>query len=376
MTVEVPVAPADHARRRGRLRTRVAELGLDAALVTDPVNVRWCSGFTGSNGQVLVAADGGEVLITDARYDARAGLETGGLERVLRRDAVGVAIERLGLTDGAGGADDVRLGFEASHLTWSEGERLRARLRDAGGTAVALEDEVQMLRTVKDDHELGLLRRACDITAAALRWLLDEVVAPGRTEVELARVLEQRFVDLGAEGRAFDTIVASGPNAAVPHHAPTERPLASGDVLTIDCGARVGGYHADCTRTAALGGLAHPLDEVHEVVLRAQAAGRMAAVAGATGGEVDAAARDVVTAAGYGEAFVHGTGHGVGLEIHEAPAIGRGSAATLGPGMTLTVEPGVYLPGIGGVRIEDTVVIAADGPATPLTELPRELRVL
>jgi Xaa-Pro aminopeptidase len=400
MTSAVPVAPADHERRRDRLRSRVTELGLDAALITDPVNVRWCSGFTGTNGQVLVRADGEDVLITDARYDARAETEAGDLERVLHRDAVGVALARLGSAAGtgddsgeagiftggdrpdartAGGAasvDSVRLGFEAGHLTWNEGERLRARFVAAGSAAVPMQDEVQRLRMVKDDHELGLLRRACDITDAALSWLLDELVGPGRTEVELARLLEQRFVDLGAEGRAFATIVASGPNAAVPHHAPTERALVSGDVLTIDCGARVDGYHADCTRTVALGGLEAPLDGVYDVVRRAQAAGRAAAVAGATGGEVDAATRDVVTRAGYGDEFVHGTGHGVGLEIHEAPAVGRGSAATLEPGMTLTVEPGVYLPGIGGVRIEDTVMITPDGPATPLTGLPRDLRVL
>jgi Xaa-Pro aminopeptidase len=408
--------PADHVGRRARVRERLGQLDLDAALITEPVNVRWCSGFTGSNGQVLLRADAPDLLITDARYDARAELEAGDLDRVLRRDAVGVALEQLGLTggapsgaghgsgagvvagqtrDGSGaevvarptgeGSEDgtgprptraVRLGFEADHLTWHEGEQLRARLTEAGGEAVPMHDEVQSLRMVKDDHELAQLRRACDVTTAALEWLLDQRVAPGRTELELAVLLEQRFVALGADGVAFDTIVASGPNAAVPHHAPTDRVLEPGDVLTIDCGARVGGYHADCTRTVALQRLDEPLDEVYDVVHRAQAAGRAAAVAGATGEEVDAATRAVVAAAGYGEAFVHGTGHGVGLEIHEAPAVGRGSAATLEAGMTLTVEPGVYLPGIGGVRIEDTVVITSDGPATPLTELSRELRVL
>ena len=367
-TADARGAPvADHTGRRDRLRARIAGLDLDAVLITDPVHVRWASGFTGSNGQVLLPADGEALLITDARYDARAQVEAPDLERVLRRDPVGVAIDKLG---------PARLGFEADHLTWQAGEDIRARIADAGGAATPVRDEIASLRMVKDTHELALLRRACEITTGALAWLFDDVVEEGRTERELARVLEQRFVDLGAEAVAFDTIVASGPNAAVPHHAPTERALAAGDLLTIDCGARVGGYHADCTRTVGIGHLDERLREVYGVVERAQAAGRAAVAPGATGGDVDEAARQVVEQAGYGDQFVHGTGHGVGLEIHEAPAIGRGSAATLEAGMTLTVEPGVYLPDIGGVRIEDTVVVTADGPAHPLTELPRGLRVL
>ena len=368
MTSALDVPAADHRRRREQLRDRLAAGDLDALLLTEPVNVRWATGFTGSNGQLLLRADGEDLLITDARYDERASVEAPDLARTLSRDPIAVALEHIDPPYG--------IGFEAEHLTWAAGERLRQRIAEAGGTALATSGEVEALRVVKDEHELALLAEACRITTDALTWLLDTQVRPGVTERELARLLERRFVDLGAEAAAFDTIVASGPNAAIPHHAPTDRSLAAGDVVTIDWGARVDGYHADCTRTFALGHLESALNEVYEVVRTAQAAGRQAAVAGNTGGDVDAAAREVIDDAGYGEAFVHGTGHGVGLEIHEAPAVSRGAPATLVAGMTLTVEPGVYLPGIGGVRIEDTVVVTADGPAKPLTDLPRELRLL
>jgi Xaa-Pro aminopeptidase len=364
------VPPADHPARRRRLRDRVVDLDLDALLVTNPVNVRWLCGFTGSNGQVLLAAsgEGEDRLVTDGRYEARAAAEAPGLVVELDRDPLAVARRRH-----PGG----RLGFEAEHLTWAQGQRLADTVsEDPGGSVEATTGEVERLRAVKDAHEIALLERACEVTTSALGWLFDQHVAPGRTEQELARLLEHRFVDLGAEAAAFDTIVASGPNAAVPHHAPTGRQLQVGDVLTVDCGARVEGYHADCTRTVALGHLPPPMEKVHDLVRRAQSAGRAAALAGATGREVDEAARSVITEAGYGDRFVHGTGHGVGLEIHEAPAVAAGARATLSAGMTLTVEPGVYLPGAGGVRIEDTLVVTEDGPARTLTEMPRELRIL
>ena len=171
--------------------------------------------------------------------------------------------------------------------------------------------------------------------------------------------------------------MAAGPHGATPHHEPTDRPLAHGELLTIDCGALVDGYHADHTRTVALGPPADPLlVEVHQIVQAAQAAGRAAVRAGAMAAEVDGAARTVITEAGYGDHFVHSTGHGVGLQIHEAPTVARGSAATLAPGIVLTVEPGIYLPGRGGVRIEDTVVVTAEAAARVLTDMPRELRIL
>jgi Xaa-Pro aminopeptidase len=365
---QVELPPHDHAARRERLRAGLADLELDLLLVTTPANVAYLSGFTGSNGQVLVGRDAGQdALVTDGRYEERASAEAPGLPAVLSRDAVAVALERLGRG---------RLGAEANHLTWAAGRDLEERAGDTDIDAVPTTGLIEHLRVVKDAAELARLERACQLTVEALAWLVAEVVAVGRSERQLAVALERRFVDLGADGVAFPSIVASGPNAAIPHHSPSDRPLQAGDLLTIDCGAQVGGYHADFTRTYALDHLDDELARVHELVRIAQEAGRAAAVAGATGGEVDAAAREVIEAAGYGERFVHGTGHGVGLDIHEAPTVARGARATLAPRTALTVEPGVYLPGIGGVRIEDTIVVTADGAPTTLTAAPRDLRVL
>jgi Xaa-Pro aminopeptidase len=362
----------DHLGRRERLRGLLEGAGVELLLVTAPANVTYLSGFTGSNGQVLVASEAdGDRLITDGRYDARAAEEAPGLPVVLSRDPVEVA---LGAAKGSGGAAVV--GAEAHHLTWAAARDLGDRARACDVTIEPTIGLVERLRAVKDDVELALLRRACHLTVEALAWLVDEVVAVGRSEQELATALERRFVDLGADGVAFPSIVASGPNSAIPHHSPTSRRLEAGDLLTVDCGALVGGYHADHTRTFAIGHLDDELVAVHELVQAAQAAGRRAAVAGSTGGEVDAAARQVIEAAGLGDRFMHGTGHGVGLDIHEAPTVAKGARATLEARTAMTVEPGVYLPGIGGVRIEDTIVVTADGPPTLLTTAPHELRVL
>ncbi len=357
----------DHAARRGRVR------GDDLLLVTDPVSVRYLSGFTGTNGQLLVAPDAdADRLITDDRYRERAALEAPDLDLIRTRDPAGAALDAV---TGAGAAG-ARLAVEADHLTWAAARDLLDRAQERGVEVEPTTDRVSDHRRIKDDAEIARLAEACAITERSLAWLVAEVVAPGRSERGLARDLERRFVDDGADGVAFPSIVASGPNAAVPHHEPGERTLRPGDVLTIDCGALVDGYHADHTRTVAVGHLDGWLTEIHQVVMAAQAAGRAAVVAGAAAKDVDQAARSVIDDAGYGERFVHGTGHGVGLEIHEAPAVGQGSAGRLLGGMALTVEPGIYLPGLGGVRIEDTLVVAADGPARHLTDSPRDLVVI
>ena len=360
--------PMDHAARRDRLRASLDGMWL---LVSSPVNVRYLSGFAGSAGQVLVGVSvEHDRIITDDRYEERVAVDAPDLTAAISRDPVGIALEAV--TAGSGS----RIAVEADHLTWAAADTLRSRARDADIEVVATTGAVAQLRLTKDDAEVARLDRACAITTAALEWLFTEVVAPGVTERELATALERRFIDLGADGVAFPSIVASGPNAATPHHEPSVRRLEVGDVLTVDCGASVDGYHADCTRTVGVHHLDAAVQGIYEVVRQAQAAGRAATVLGATAGDVDAAARGVVEDAGYGERFVHGTGHGVGLEIHEAPAVARGSGATLEVGTTLTVEPGVYVPGLGGVRIEDTLVIGADGLARVLTDIPRELRLI
>ncbi len=361
--------PHDHAVRRGRLRAVLAdhEPAPDLLLVTGSANVRYLSGFTGSNGQLLIGTQPDhDRLVTDARYLDRAAHEAAELPVLRSRDAPGAALTQVG----AG-----RLAVEADHLTLAAGLALKERAAEAGADLVVSQGLVEQLRIVKDDAEVARLERACALTVEALGWLLDTVVGVGVTELDLAVALEQRFVALGAEAAAFPSIVASGPHSAAPHHAPTARALTHGDLLTIDCGARVEGYHADCTRTVAIGHLDDQLAEVHEVVRQAQAAGRAAVHDGATGDQVDTAAREVIEQAGHGAHFVHGTGHGVGLEIHESPGIARGSSAVLTDGTALTVEPGVYLPQRGGVRIEDTVLVAGGG-ARVLTDAPHGLRVM
>jgi Xaa-Pro aminopeptidase len=242
---------------------------------------------------------------------------------------------------------------------------------------------VEALREVKDAGELALLRLACEAADAALEDLVARGgLRPGRTEREVSRELEALMLDRGADGISFETIVAAGPNSAIPHHRPTDAVLADGDFVKIDFGALVAGYHSDMTRTFVLGKAADWQLEIYRLVADAQRAGREALRPGAGLQEVDAAARQLIADAGYGENFGHGLGHGVGLQIHEAPGIGATSAGTLRAGSVVTVEPGVYLPGRGGVRIEDTLVVA-DGTSeaagqTPelLTRFPKELAVL
>jgi Xaa-Pro aminopeptidase len=234
--------------------------------------------------------------------------------------------------------------------------------------------KIEELRTVKDPSELELLATACRISDQALADTF-ALIRPGLTERQLAATLERRMVELGAERPAFDSIVASGPNGAIPHHAPTHRPIRRGDLITMDFGALYGGYHADMTRTVALGEPAGWQREIYELVAAAQRAGRDAARPGADVAGVDAAARDLIRDAGHGDHFQHGLGHGVGLELHETPIIGYGRTGKLDSRVPVTVEPGVYVPGRGGVRIEDVLVVGADGTGL-LTTTTRDLLVL
>jgi Xaa-Pro aminopeptidase len=358
--------PETHAARRERLRALVADLPADGLLVTRLVNVRYLTGFTGSNAALLLTA-GAEVLATDGRYVTQSAAQAPDVERVIDRKCAAALVGR------AAGDGVRRLAFEAHDVT-VELHGTLAGLAD-GAELTPSGPLVERLRSVKDEDEIALLREACAISDRALADLLP-TVAPGRTERDIARDLENRMRDHGATGVAFETIVASGPNSAVPHHRPTDRVVAAGDFLKIDFGALYQGYHADCTRTYVVG--AQPAEwqqEVHAVVREAQRAGRHALAQGVHVQEVDAAARDVVRAAGYGDAFSHGLGHGVGLEIHEAPLMGYDAEARLADRTPVTVEPGVYLPGRGGVRIEDTLVVRDGGPEL-LTSSPKDLVVL
>ncbi|HSK58190.1 MAG TPA: Xaa-Pro peptidase family protein [Actinomycetospora sp.] len=368
-------APGGHARRRDALRALLREAGLDALLVTDLVNVRYLAGFTGSNAALLVhAADDGDrgedrtVLATDGRYTVQAAAQTPDLPVLVER-ACGPAL--LAALPDAG-----VVGFDSAHVTVEGHDGLRAAL--AAGELRRAPGLVETLREVKDAGEVDALRQACAVADAALAGVVAAGgLRAGRTERDVARDIEDRMREAGAEGPSFATIVAAGAHAAIPHHRPTDAPLADGDLLTMDFGALVDGYHSDMTRTVVVGDAAAPAHwqrDLHALVAEAAAAGRAALAPGVAARDVDAAARDVITAAGFGEHFVHGLGHGVGLVIHEAPAVSATATATLRAGMTVTVEPGVYLAGRGGVRIEDTLVLTDDG-AAPLTQSPRDLQV-
>jgi Xaa-Pro aminopeptidase len=353
------------AGRRDRLRARLLEAGISAALVTRLVNVRYLSGFTGSNAALLVAADGDDRLATDGRYTEQAAAESPDVRVVVARHCAVALLESAGV--------DGRLAYEAHDVSVEAFDGLAAAVRP-NVELVRLGQVVEDLRRVKDDHELGLLREACAIGDRALAELLPWL-RPGWTEREVARRLEDLMLDQGGDGRAFDTIVAAGPHSSIPHHQPTDRPLERGDLLKLDFGSLYRGYHADMTRTLVLGEAAGWQRDLYDLVARSQAAGRAAVVVGATEAGVDRAAREVVEEAGLGESFPHGLGHGVGLEIHEAPLLAASSTGTLDLGIPLTIEPGVYLPGRGGVRIEDTVVVTAGEPEL-LTTTTKELLVV
>jgi Xaa-Pro dipeptidase len=352
------------AARRDRLRALMTGAGVDAYLITDLADVRYFSGFSGSNGALLVTVDG-QALATDGRYELQAGQECPGVDLVITRRLIA---ELLGWVRERG---ITHVGFDAGLLSVAAWRRAGDDV--PGVELLPVKVDAAGLRMVKDADELAALRQACSISVQALTALLTENRLLGMAEIEAARRLELLMGTLGAPDRAFDSIVAAGPHSAIPHHQPTARRIAAGDLLKIDFGARFAGYHADCTRTFVVA--ADPQEwqhEIHAVVAKAQAAGIGALAPGVRAAAVDRAARSVIEDAGYGEFFGHGLGHGVGLEIHEAPFLGASSPNTVDAGVPLTVEPGIYLPDRGGVRIEDTVLVTDDGVEV-LTEYPRDL---
>jgi Xaa-Pro aminopeptidase len=354
-----------HEDRRRLARQQIAEVGADAALITSRPNVRWLTGLSSSNAAVLIAASGQTILATDSRYALVAQRDCPDLELITER-----FIEpRLAQEMSARGFGTVA--FEAHEMTVERHAELAVK---AGGvTLLPFGHLLEELRMVKDAAELELLATACRISCQALADVFP-LIRPGLTERRLAAALDRRLVDLGADRPAFDTIVASGPNGAIPHHSPTDRPLRRGDLITMDFGAAFGGYHADMTRTVALGEPTGWQREIYELVATAQRAGIEAARPGADAADVDEAARGIIRDAGHDEHFQHGLGHGVGLEVHEAPLIGYARTGKLSDRVPVTVEPGIYLPGKGGVRIEDVLVVA--DRVQLLTTTTRELLIL
>jgi Xaa-Pro aminopeptidase len=331
-------------------------------LVTSLVNVRYLTGFTGSNA-VLMLGDSGELLGTDGRYAVQAGEQCADLPVILDRMTLPAVVAAWG--------ERGPVAIESEHLSVGDLRTLEPSIR---GRILETTGVVESVRMIKEPDEIAAIQRACRISDEALQTILPRV-RPGVTERDVARWLESAMFDHGADELSFATIVAAGPHSAKPHHEPTTRPIMGGDILLIDFGAAVDGYHADETRTFVLGQPAEWQSEIHGIVARAQVAGCEAAVAGAGLRDVDAAARDVVAAAGYAEYFDHGLGHGVGLQIHEAPFFSTRATGMLPAGSPVTIEPGIYLPDRGGVRVEDTILVG-EGPSRPLTRSPRDLVAL
>jgi Xaa-Pro aminopeptidase len=347
-------------QRRDRIRDRLPELGADAMLVTKLVNVWYLTGFSGSAGLVLIGAE--DVFFTDSRYEEQSVREIPDVRRVIPpKDAdkvLAAQITRAGIA---------KLAIEAAHVTLSTARQWHENMPSV--ELVETSGVVEELRKVKDATEVEALRRASAIGDEGLATLLPRL-REGMTEVEAAAELEDAMRRAGSEGLSFPTIIAFGEQSAEPHHRPNQRKLRRGDLVKLDFGATIDGYHSDMTRTIAFGGPDPELEKIYEVVRSAQQAGVDAVAEGKTGDEVDAAARGIVEAAGH--SFGHGTGHGCGLEVHEAPGIRRGSTDVLSSGMAVTVEPGIYVPKLGGVRIEDLVVVT-DGSCDVLTRSPKEL---
>jgi Xaa-Pro aminopeptidase len=375
-----PLPPLSVVGRLDRVRAALAALSEDprpdALVITTAANVRWLTGFTGSAGVLVVAGDRA-LLATDGRYRTQAAeqLAASGVADDVELCIGGVAAQREALAAVASTA--VAVGLEAGDVTWAAVRTWEEVL--APRPLVATQGVVEGLRVVKDPGEIVRMGRAAAIADAALAAVLpllhDAAGGAVLTESAFAAALDHAMRIHGAEDRAFETIVASGENSAKPHARPGPRVIRAGDPVVVDFGATFDGYRSDMTRTFCIGGApTGELAEVFAVVAEAQRAGVAVVAPAVVAGDVDRACRDRIAAAGWAERFEHGTGHGVGLDIHEAPAVGAGSTAILQPGTVVTVEPGVYLPAVGGVRIEDTLVVTDNG-SRPLTRFPKDVPV-
>jgi Xaa-Pro aminopeptidase len=346
--------------RAGRLAERIAEKQLDALVVTNLWNVRYLTGYTGTNGIAVVGPDL-RVFFTDFRYVEQAAEQVKDFERVKgERDLLGDVAQRV----------SGRVGFEDGTMTVRAFERLKGLVGERG-ELIAAGNAVEDLRAVKDGAEVDAIRASAELADSALQRTLERGLA-GRTEREVALDLEAQMRVLGAEEPSFPSIVAGGPHGALPHAEPRDVAIERGVLVTIDWGARLDGYCSDCTRTFATGEIDGEAARIYEVVREAQERSSDAVRAGAEGKAVDAVSREIISEAGHGDHYGHGLGHGVGLEVHEAPRLAPTSDDTLLAGQVVTVEPGVYVPGELGVRIEDLVVVTDDGREV-LSSLTKEL---
>jgi Xaa-Pro aminopeptidase len=352
-----------YSDRVQRLRLILAEEGLDALVVTNPDNRRYLSGFTGhdsgaDSAGALVITGGKVLLITDGRYIEQAKHEVAGISIKKREAALAPLVAEL-LTE----AQVTSAGFEANHVTVAQLEDWKQALADKKPSVSlrATRTLVERQRVIKDAEEIAAIERAVAITDETFTHIC-RFLRAGMTERRIAQEIERYMEERGAEGLAFDSIVASGPNAALPHAVPGNREIGEGEPITIDMGAKLDGYCADMTRTICLGDPSPEMAKTYALVLRAQETCLEGLRPGMTGKQADALARDVFVAAAREDQYLHGTGHGLGLEIHEDPRLSKyGEEFILAPGMAITIEPGLYVPDVGGVRIEDTAVVTEDG---------------
>jgi len=356
----------DYAQRRRKLKEAIVRQKLDALLITHLPNIRYMIGFTGSAG-VLVATDGRLVFFTDGRYASQAKDEVEGARVVISKGpALSAAVDYLTRTPSSGSSrqsgnarSSLRVGIEAEHMPVSLRSTL-AKLLPKGARMVETVGVVQQLRTVKDADEIGYIREAVNLGAELLPIALD-ALKPGVPETTVAAELEYAARTSGASGMSFDTIVASGARSALPHGKASSAPVVRKGFVVLDYGVILAGYCSDMTRTVHVGRASREERRMYDAVLEAQLAAIAAVRPGASVADVDRAARSVLESSGLGKFFTHSTGHGVGLEIHEPPRIAKGATDVLQPGMVITIEPGVYIGGQGGVRIEDMVVVTESG---------------
>jgi Xaa-Pro aminopeptidase len=355
--------------RADRLADALRERDLHALLVTDLPNLRWLTGFTGSNGAAIVGTDGTRRFVTDFRYLTQSAEQLDdSWAREISTDLLEGVVKQLP------DEGELRLGFDDANMSVRDRGKLGELLRE-GIELVPAGGAIEDLRVVKDPEELEKIRAAAKLADEALSDVLTRGLA-GRTERDVALDLEFTMRRMGAEGVSFPPIVASGPHGALPHASPRDVEIPAGTLCVIDWGAMLDGYASDCTRTYGTGGDVDPRDrEVYDLVLRAQEESLAAVRPGPTGREVDAVARAIIDAAGHAEHFGHGLGHGVGLEVHEGPRLSKQGDAALATGNVVTVEPGVYVPGAVGVRIEDLVIVTDDG-AEVVSSLPKDLQVI
>ncbi|WP_299088029.1 Xaa-Pro peptidase family protein [uncultured Metabacillus sp.] len=349
-----------------KIRNRFKELSIDGLLITSKFNRRYMTGFTGTSGVAVISLDKA-VFITDFRYTEQAAKEVEGYEIVKHTkpiiEEVTAVVKQLGIK---------RLGFEQDHLTYQAYASYKNALTDTEFLPVS--GAVEKLRLIKSSAEIKILKEAAEIADAAYKHILT-FVKPGLKEIEVANELEFFMRKNGAESSSFDMIVASGYRSALPHGVASNKEIEKGDFVTLDFGAYYKGYCSDITRTFAIGQPSDELKNIYAIVLEAQMRGMNGINPGMSGKEADALTRDYITEQGYGEYFGHSTGHGLGMEVHEGPALSFRSDTILEPGMVVTVEPGIYIAGLGGVRIEDDTVITESGNES-LTHSPKDLIIL